>query len=178
MSDRVRRYAPGLRHLHWLMALLVLFTYLAIEQRGLFDRGTPERAAMMQSHFWLGLLVLALAAWRVALRLRVGVPPIAPPLPAWQSLPAGFLHVLLYAFLVVMPVLGVLTAWADGRTLYVPFSHVALPALVAPDHALAERLEDLHGAIGEFFYWVIGLHVLAALYHHYLRRDDTLRRMV
>lgn len=178
MSSKVRRYSPGLRRLHWLMALLLLLVYLAVEQRGLFARGTPARAAMMQTHFWLGLSVLALVAWRIALRVRRGVPAIHPPLPAWQALPAGLLHLLLYAFLIAMPVLGLLTAWTDGKVLYVPFSQLALPALVAPDPALAERLEDLHGSIGEFFYWVIGLHVLAALYHHFVRRDDTLRRMV
>ncbi|HEY0504404.1 MAG TPA: cytochrome b [Lysobacter sp.] len=178
MSSHVRRYSPGLRRLHWLMALLVLVVYLAIEQRGLFERGTAERAAMVQSHFWLGLLVLALVGWRIALRLRHGVPAIHPSLPAWQALPAGLLHLMLYAFLIAMPVLGLLTAWTDGKTLFVPFSQIALPALLSPDPALAERLEDLHGAIGEFFYWVIGLHVLATLYHHVMRRDDTLRRML
>lgn len=177
MFSKVRRYSPGLRRLHWLMALLILLVYLAVEQRGLFARGTPARAAMMQTHFWLGLSVLALVVWRIALRMRRGVPPIHPPLPAWQALPAGLLHLLLYAFLIAMPVLGLLTAWTDGKVLYVPFSQIALPALFAPDPALAERLEDLHGSIGEFFYWVIGLHVLAALYHHFVRRDDTLRRM-
>jgi cytochrome b561 len=50
--------------------------------------------------------------------------------------------------------------------------------LLAPDKGLAHRLEDLHGTIGEIFYWVIGLHILAALYHHWWRRDDTLRRML
>ncbi len=178
MFEKVRRYSIGLRRLHWLMAMLILLVYPAIEQRGLFQRGTPERAAMMQTHFWLGLSVLFFIAWRVAARLRNGTPPIHPALPIWQALPAGLLHLLLYAFLIVMPILGLLTAWTDGKTLYLPFSHIALPALMAPDPALAERLESLHGGIGEFFYWVIGLHVLAALYHHFIRRDDTLRRMM
>ena len=56
------------------MAVLILLAYLAIEQRGLFQRGTPGRAAMMQAHFWLGLSVLVFAAWRLALRLRHGAP--------------------------------------------------------------------------------------------------------
>ncbi|MND01368.1 cytochrome b561 [compost metagenome] len=50
--------------------------------------------------------------------------------------------------------------------------------MLAPDEALGEQLEELHGSIGEAFYWVIGLHVLAAVYHHFIRRDDTLRRML
>ncbi len=178
MFARTNRYSPGLRTLHWWMALLVAAAYVAIEQRGLFARGTPARAAMMQAHYWVGISVLAFALWRVALRMRHGVPPITPRLPAWQALPAGLLHLLLYAFLLAMPVLGLLTAWSDGKTVQLPFTGAVLPALLAPDPALAERLEDLHGTIGECFYWVIGLHVLAALYHHFMRRDDTLRRML
>ena len=66
------RYSAGLRHLHWLVAVLILAVYLFVEQRGLFERGTPARAAMMQAHFWTGLTVLALAIWRVALRVLRG----------------------------------------------------------------------------------------------------------
>lgn len=172
------RYTPGLRRLHWLMALLVAAAYLFIEQRGIFPRGSAARAGMMQTHFWMGLAVFALLLWRLALRARHGAPAITPALAAWQAWPARLLHLALYAFLVAMPVLGLLTAWTDGKDLFVPFTQVAIPPLVGEDEALAHQLEDLHGDIGEIFYWVIGLHVLAALYHHFVRRDDTLRRML
>jgi cytochrome b561 len=172
------RYPLALRRLHWLIAILVALAYLFIEQRGLFARGSAARAAMMQSHFWTGLTVLALAAWRIALRWRSGPPPIMPPPPAWQSWLSRVLHLSLYAFLVVMPLLGLAAAWSDGRALYLPFTGIALPALLPENEALAGQLEELHGSIGEFFYWVIGLHVLAAIYHHWIRRDDTLRRML
>ncbi|MFZ5655757.1 MAG: cytochrome b [Pseudomonadota bacterium] len=178
MTTLSARYPAGLRRLHWLTAVLMLLVYVFIEQRGLFERGTAARALMMQSHFWTGLLILALLAWRVLLRRRATLPPITPPLPAWQAVPARLLHAALYAFLLVMPLLGLATAWADGKALLLPFTQVALPALIAPDEALAHRLEDLHGSIGEAGYWLIGLHVAAALYHHLLRRDDTLRRML
>ena len=56
-------------------------------------------------------------------------------------------------------------------------SLIALPALLAESEELAHTLEDLHGQIGEIFYWVIGFHMLAALYHHFVRKDDTLSRM-
>lgn len=171
-------YSPVQRRLHWLIAILVALAYLFIEQRGLFARGTPARAAMVQSHFWTGLAVLLLSAWRIGLRWGRGVPAIVPTPAAWQAWSARLLHLSLYAFLVVMPLLGLATAWTDGKMLYLPFSDIVLPALLAPDPALAEQLEELHGSIGEFFYWVIGLHVLAALYHHWVRRDDTLRRML
>jgi cytochrome b561 len=172
------RYGAGLRRIHWLTAVLVAAAYLLIEQRGFFPRGSNGRTWMMQGHFWAGLLVLAFGVWRIALRLRNGAPPVTPALPPWQGWLARTLHLSLYAFVIVMPLLGLATAWTDGKAVMVPFSHVALPSLLGQDRALAHRLEDLHGSIGDIFYWVIGLHVLAALYHHFWRRDDTLRRML
>lgn len=177
MNTTAARYPVALRRLHWLGAALIVLAYVFIEQRGLFERGTAERALMMQSHFWAGLAIGALALWRIALRLRTAAPPITPPLPAWQAWPARLVHLALYAFLVAMPLLGLATAWLDDKTLYLPLTQLALPAPLAPDEELAHALEDLHGGIGEAFYWVIGLHVLGALYHHLVRRDDTLRRM-
>ncbi len=76
-----------------------------------------------------------------------------------------------------MPLLGLATAWSDDKQLLLPFTQVAVPALLPVDKDLAHQLEDLHGTIGEAFYWVIGLHIVAALYHHFWVRDDTLRRM-
>ena len=172
------RYTPTLRRLHWLMALLVLAGYLLIEQRGLFPRGSGERAAMVQGHFWTGILVFVLVMWRLARRRLDGAPAITPPLGRATAFASHLFHLALYAFLVVMPLLGLATAWSDGKAVLIPFTGIALPALLPENEALAHTLEDLHGSIGEAFYWVIGAHVLAAFWHHLVRRDDTLRRML
>jgi len=103
---QLARYAPGLRRLHWLMAVLIALAYILIEQRGLFERGTAARAAMVQSHFWVGIALLLLALWRLRLRWVATIPPITPVLPTWQSAPAKLLHLALYAFIIVQPLLG------------------------------------------------------------------------
>lgn len=172
------RYAPALRRLHWLIAVLLLVAYVAIEQRGLFERGTPERAAMMQTHFWVGLTIFVLAVWRVMQRFKLGAPPVTPALPGWQAGLSKAAHGLLYAFILIMPIFGLVTAWADGKQLLLPFTDIALPSLIAANPELGHQLEELHGQVGEIFYWVIGLHVLAALYHHFVQKDDTLKRML
>jgi cytochrome b561 len=114
---------------------------------------------------------------RLLLAFSRPAPAVLPALPAWQALPAKAVHLLLYAMLVVQPLLGLGTAWTDGKEILVPFTQFALPALLAPDAGLAGQLEDLHELVGTAFYYVVGLHVAAALYHHFVRRDDTLRRM-
>jgi cytochrome b561 len=173
------RYGAGLRRIHWLTAVLVAAAYLLIEQRGLFPRGSAGRTAMMQGHFWVGLSILAFTAWRIALRVRArgSVPPVSPALPAWQAWLSKLLHLSIYAFLVVMPLLGLTAMWSSGRTFELPLVGPVVPSPLPLDRALAHTIEDLHGEIGEIFYWVFGLHIAAALYHHAWRRDDTLRRM-
>ena len=171
------RYTASLRRLHWLMAVMIALAYVAIEQRNLFERGTPERFAMVQSHFWLGIGIFVLAWVRLQQRLKYGAPRITPGLPAWQNGISHIMHVALYAFFIVMPVLGLLTAWTDGKAILIPFTDIALPALLAENKDLAHQLENLHHDIGEIFYWVIGFHIVAALYHHFIRKDDTLVRM-
>lgn len=172
------RYAKKIRVLHWLMAFMILFSYLAIEQRGLFERGSAGRFAMVQTHFWIGISIFILVWVRISQRLKNRVPRITPALPTWQAGLSHIFHFALYAFFIVMPILGIMTAWTDGKILYIPFTDIALPALMAENEALAHQLEDLHGLIGDIFYWVIGFHVLAALYHHFIRKDDTLKRML
>lgn len=174
----VQKFTPAQRRLHWLMALLVGVAYLLIEQRGLFSRGSAGRTFMMQGHFWTGLTIFALACWRLAIRRRHGAPPVTPALDRWNTLAATSLHVAFYLFFLVQPLLGLATAWTDGKVLMIPFTGIALPALLAENKDLAHTLEDLHGTIGDVFYWVIGIHVLAALWHHLIRKDDTLKRML
>jgi cytochrome b561 len=179
MTDPISsaRYSPAQRRLHWAMFLGVLVAYVTIEFRGEFPRGSLARTAMVQSHFWVGLLVLTLVLPRLWLRLTRGAPPITPPLPAWQAWPSHLAHLALYGFLLAQPLLGLMTAWTDGKALRLPGTDWVPPALMAPNPTLAHQLEDLHKTLGSVFYWVIGLHILAGLYHHFLRRDDTLRRI-
>lgn len=172
------RYAPTLRRLHWLMAVLILVAYVLIEQRGLFPKGTPERAMMVQGHYWMGISIFLLVWWRLASRRRSGAPPIVPPLDKFSAVFAKLAHLALYAFFIVMPVLGAMTVWLDGKQVLLPFTDIALPALMAVDKDQAETLEEIHKTIGSIFYWVIGIHIAAAVWHHMVRRDNTLERML
>ncbi len=172
------RYVKIVRQLHWWMALLIVAAYLLIEQRGLFPRGSTGRFAMMQGHYWVGICIFVLVWWRLTSRIRGGTPPIRPPLDKFSATLSKLTHLALYAFFIVMPLLGLATAWTDGKEIMIPFTGIALPALLPENEDLAHQLEDLHGTIGEIFYWVIGLHILAALWHHWGRRDNVLDRML
>jgi cytochrome b561 len=161
--------------LHWLMFLLIITAYALIESRVLFAKGSEARDLVKSLHFMLGLTVFFLVWLRLLLRLLHPAPPITPTPPLWQQRAAGLVHLLLYGFMIGMPILGWLILSGEGKA--VPFYGLELPRLMADDHELAEQFEHWHEEIGEIFYFVIGAHALAALAHHYWQKDDTLRRM-
>lgn len=171
------RYPRGVRWLHWLGFVLVLIAYVSINARVLFEKGTPERLLMAESHFLAGVLVMALALPRILRRWAVAMPAVVPVPSLPERLLAMSVQAALYAFLIVEPLLGVVTRMAQGRDIGLPFTEYAIPAVIAADPALAATCERLHIGIGEAFYYVIGLHVLAALWHGMVRRDGVLRRM-
>lgn len=172
-ASRFSRLSIGL---HWLMLLLVAGVYACIELRVLFERGSPPREALRSWHFMLGLTVLALVLLRIAVRLRNGRPPIVPALPAWQEAAARISHLLLYALMLGMPLLGWTVASLRGNEIV--FFGLPVPPLFAENKDLGKALREWHETFGRIGYALIALHASAALYHHYLRRDNVLRRML
>ena len=162
---------------HWLMFVLVAVAYAAIELRGFTDKGTTARMVAMEFHKWSGALVLALIVPRLIWRAVRGAP--APEAyPRLGQLAGAVVHGLLYLFLVAQPVLGILMMNAAGRELMLPGTGIGLPPLIAPDAGLKDLLGEIHEIIGKAFYLVIGLHAMAALFHHYMLGDNTMRRML
>ncbi|CAN7424430.1 cytochrome b [Acidovorax sp. LjRoot118] len=162
--------------LHWAMLLLIAAVYASIELRGFFPKGSGLRQDMKTWHFMLGLSVLLLAMLRLAVALTSTVPRIQPEPARWQHRLARLAHFALYGLMFGMPLLGWLALSAQGKS--IPFFGMQLPQLVAENRSLADWAEDIHEAFGSVGYALIGVHAAAALFHHYLIRDNTLRRML
>lgn len=171
------RYGSLSIAMHWLMLVLLVAVYAAINLHDITPKGSELRAAFKTWHFMLGLAVFLLVGARLAIRLLSGAAPrIEPPAARWQLKAAHAMHLALYAFMIAMPLLGWLALSAGGKS--IPFFGLEFPALVGPDKRLASALKEVHETIGTFGYYLIGLHALAALFHHYVMRDDTLARML
>jgi len=170
------RYPRPLIALHWLTLLLLVAVYCLMEFRGAFPRGSEPRELMKMLHYSFGLTVLLLVLPRLLLRLRGAIPPITPPPSTALRLSAAAGHVALYLFMLGMPLGGWLLMSAEGNA--ISLFGLAVPPLVAPDEALAHWVEDLHETGATVGYFLVGLHAAAALWHHLVRRDDTLRRML
>lgn len=171
-----QRYGALQIALHWLMLLLIVLVYTFIELREAFPKGSDPREFLKSLHFMFGLTILLLIFVRIAARFSGPTPRIEPPLGRLTERSARLMHLLLYVFMIGMPIAGWMVVSAKGKP--VPFFGLELPALIGPDKDLAKRIEGWHKFVGELGYYLIGLHALAALAHHYVFKDNTLLRML
>ena len=167
-----QRYSPMSIGLHWLMLLLIAAVYATIELKGNFPKGSETRELLKHWHFMLGLSVFALVWLRLLARW---LKPVAI-LPGWPERLSRWMHLALYVLMIALPLLGWLTLSADGEP--IPFYGLELPPLVGANSARADQFKELHEVLAQAGYWLIGVHAAAALLHHYVLRDDTLRRML
>jgi cytochrome b561 len=177
MSEhRTSSYKSGAKALHWLLALMV-FGLLGL---GLYMTGlktTPQKIQLYMTHKSVGLTVLLLMLIRLLYRWRNPAPALPAAMAAWQKRLASLTHIALYLLLFAMPISGWLMNSASGFPMKY-FGWFRVPDLIARD---AERLAFFKTA-HEYIAWtliaLLALHVLAALKHHFLNRDDVLRRML
>ncbi len=95
-----------------------------------------------------------------------------------MRLAATLTHYALYAFLFAQPLLGLLTVMVEKGALPIPLTDLQIPWPLPTSDRRAETFEDVHKLLGSIFYYVIALHVVAALWHHLVRKDNTLKRML
>ncbi len=171
------RYGSISIGLHWLMFLLIAAVYACIELRGLLPKGDELRDTLKIWHFMLGLSVFFLVLLRLLARLLSGpAPRIAPPAARWQELLGTAVHYALYGLMLGLPLAGWLILSLAGKP--IPFFGLELPALAAENKELSKQIKEIHETAGTVGYYLIGLHALAALFHHHFLRDNTLLRML
>ena len=176
LKNSTLRYGSLSIGIHWLMLLLFIAVYGTIELRELFEKGSDPREALKTWHFMLGMLVFMLVWLRLAARLSGPTPAILPEPPGLQQLSSKLLHLALYLLMIGMPLTGWLMLSAAGKP--IPFFGLELPALIGENKALAKQIKEVHEFVGTTGYFLIGLHTVAALYHHYIKHDNTLTRML
>lgn len=172
----MNKYARSQILFHWLTVFLLIVAYATIELRGLAVKGTWQRSAVIITHFSAGFCVMILMAARLYLRTRKTTPPITPQVARWQTGMSHLVHTLLYTLFVVLPVLGLTSRYLSGKEW--SLFGLNMPVASTPDPATASMLISWHETLAPLGYWLIGLHALAAIFHHYVMRDDTLRRMM
>lgn len=172
-------YSPAARHFHWITVALIgvqvpVGVWMAYRGNtlNLWDGLTNN---LYSTHKLLGLVILMLVIARLAYRFSNGAPADEPTLENWQKGLSHLTHWAIYALLILVPIGG----WL-GISYFPALSvfGVSIPGLVSPDQAKSAVVLYYH-MLGAFaLVALIGMHVGAALFHHFIRRDGVLTRML
>ena len=127
-------------------------------------------------HIYFGFTILVLAVIRLVINLRLTAPPITPRPPSWQMMINKGMKVYLYGLMILAPLLGWMYLSANAES--IKWFFISMPAITPVSESLAEFSEEIHKALGQSGYFFIAIHALAGLYHHYVVKDDTLKRML
>jgi cytochrome b561 len=143
---------------------------------GMISTISARYLTLVSIHKPLGIAILVLALLRLVLRLRRGAPPLPANLPEPMKLAARLSHVVLYALMFAMPLLGWAMLSAEGFPVIL-FDGLRLPPIVPQSAGLYALLRNAHGYLAYAFFGVILLHLGAALFHGLIRRDGVFEAM-
>jgi len=160
---------------HWLMFLLILGAWFAVESHEDFPKGSPERAQWMMIHKALGVSVFFLVWLRIGARFAQVTP--AGIGSAIQQKIANLVHLGLYGVMIAMPATGLLASQFYGKVVSW-FGYCEIPVFLAENKELGEAMMEVHENLFGFLLLLLALHVGGALYHHFVVKDDVLKRML
>lgn len=176
----VQLYSRVARTLHWLTVALIavqLPVGLYMTYRGntlnVWDKVT---GGLYNGHKLLGVTILLVVLWRLVYRLTRGAPPPEPTIEPWQRVASSLNHWGMYLLAICVPVAGYV-----GISLFPAldiFGLFSLPGVVAPDKEAAKTVFFVHGVLARLLVLLILIHVAAALFHYFVRKDNVLARMI
>ncbi len=169
-------YGAVAKFLHWSIVILIISQYVIIEAAEELPDG-PDKLAGIANHKSLGMLVLGLALVRIVWKLVNSGQPAPVSMSRAQRIAAAAGHGLLYLLILLQPLTGWLMSSAGGHPTGF-FGWFEFPMLAAENHDVHEFYEEVHETVFAVLATIAVLHALAALHHHVLRKDDTLRRML
>lgn len=176
MAEPRNRYSPVSLMLHWVIAVAVLAQVLLVTAHEATE-GSLSRE-FISLHKSLGLTILVLTLARIGWRLAHPAIPLPVDMSRWEKWLARAVHVLFYAALIAIPLTGWLASSAAGREI-VWFGLFDWPLLpISGGRDTARGLMTVHGLAVKGMYGLIALHVLGALKHQFVDRDNVLHRMI
>jgi len=170
-----RHFAPLARLLHWLMALMIIA--MLFIGAGMVASVSERHEWLLQLHKPLGIAILLLVVVRLVVRFTTRTPPLPADLPGWQALTAKASHVLLYVLMLVLPLLGWSMISAAGDPVMLSES-LRLPSILPADAQTFALLRKAHGYLAYLLFLTVLVHLAAALFHGWVRRDEVLDSML
>lgn len=161
-ENDINRFDPVSMFLHWGLALMVIVSVVCIELHDFYPKDSYWFNMLKAIHKQLGFLLFFMTLMKLGWRLGNPVPPITPTPQPWELAARKVAHVAIYATLLTLAILGMIMG----------------NFFLNQDKELAQTLRVIHETFGNLLIVLILVHVAATLWHQWVRRDDTLQRML
>lgn len=169
-------YTGTAKVLHWLVALIIIGLFVLGQYMSDLSM-SPRKLQLYSWHKWFGVTVFLLVLVRLGWRLTHQPPRLPAQMPKLQQLASHVGHMTLYGLMLAIPISGWLMSSAKGyQTVW--FGVLPIPDLLGKDKLLGDLLAELHGSLNGLLMFIVVIHVIAALKHHFIDRDDVLKRML
>lgn len=184
IKNTPQRYGAMSKTLHWLIFALFIYQFLTAEIMHALVAGVPEsnvygvgKYAMYGWHKSVGMVLLLLALLRVTWVIYSPIPKLPSTLSKVDRVVANSAKLLLYGIILAMPISGYVMSMAGGHGITM-FGALSVPNILGENKALAGLAHEVHEYVAYATYAVVGVHILAALMHHYVKKNDILLRML
>jgi superoxide oxidase len=179
MPGMSRRYDPVSVFLHWSIAIGVIAVAVIELLRGeLFAKGSAMREGLKAFHEPAGTVLFALILVRLLWRSLHTPPELPDAMLPLERLAAKLTHLTLYVMMVAVPIVGIGVTFAHGRPIDFGIFQISFPLDATLGRSGARTLRGAHELLGQGILGMAFIHAAAALWHHYVRKDDVLLRML
>ena len=175
MTDIIK-YGATAKWLHWLVGVIVIVMLIA--GRTLEALPISEREQIIMVHSALGTLILLLMAFRLFWRMGHKTPGPTATMGEWQTKLSNWMHYTLYVLLFLQPIFGIGQAMFITEYQVLAFGFLDYSSLAAANADTARIFHILHGLTATILSVLVIGHIGAGLYHHFMQKDDVLRRML
>jgi len=177
LKNTSEKYGSVTKFLHWAIFLLFVTQYFLVYRREYFPKNSPEKLQYILLHVSIGVVVLIMALFMITWRYANSRPLMPTSMSYFEIISAKLVHYSLYAMMVVQPISGIVMSQLSGHHVNF-FGWFDLPTLFAQNKYLGKLIFDIHVWGSYLIIGLVSIHVLAALFHHFVRRDSVLKRML
>ncbi|MFT5100155.1 MAG: cytochrome b561 [Flavobacterium sp.] len=174
--EKSLKYTATAKWFHWFLGLVIIV--MLVFGRGLEDMEIPERTETLMIHSGLGTIVLILMLVRLAWRKTHQPPDAEASMSEMQVRLSLIMHWSLYGLIILQPILGILQAAYVTEYQVLAFGVIDYASLAADDSGMAQIFHIMHGINATILSVLVLGHTGAALFHHFVKKDHTLRKMI
>jgi cytochrome b561 len=179
MSKAPARFDSVSVILHWSIGVaIILITAIELLRGEMFPKGSYFREVLKALHNPAGTVVFGLILLRLLWRSTHPAPTMPASMRAWESFAARLVHYALYVLMIMIPLTGIAYVLARGRSIDFGLFEISYPLDHIFSRATARTLKNAHEFLGQAVLLLAFSHAAAALWHHYVRKDNVLLRML